>query len=167
MLERDRKLVRDASAFLSGSVIPRFVHDCIQLSVTPMDGEALCAAMHARGINMRYLGQVATLATLRDDLHHIKVGGRCEGVGLVCMVICWCVSPPLQCLCFSEMVLRLAKRRLRKLLQESKSVANLLLLFFTSSLLSPSLPFSPLLSPSLPFSPLLSPLPCSFSGAYF
>jgi protein TIF31 len=71
---RDRKLVQDASTFLLESVVPRFVHDCIQLVVTPMDGEALSAAMHARGINMRYLGRIAALASLRDDLHHIKVG---------------------------------------------------------------------------------------------
>lgn len=75
MLEQDRNLVKDASNFLVESVVPRFVHDCIQLMVTPMDGDALCAAMHARGINMRYLGQVAVLASLRDDLQHIKVSG--------------------------------------------------------------------------------------------
>lgn len=94
-LELDRKIVRDAGNFLVESVVPQFVHDCIQLVVTPMDGEALSLAMHARGINMRYLGQVTTLAARREDLLHI------------------------QRLCLSEMVLRLAKRRLRRLLQET------------------------------------------------
>ena len=73
VLKRDEKLVRDASGFLVETVVPRFVRDCIQLVVTPRDGEGLTAAMHARGINMRYLGQVANLASLREDLSHIKV----------------------------------------------------------------------------------------------
>ena len=73
MLEKDRCLVKDASSFLVESVVPRFIRDCIQLTVTPTDGESLTAAMHTRGINMRYLGQVASLASLRDDLQHLKV----------------------------------------------------------------------------------------------
>lgn len=73
MLKRDRELVKEASIFLVESVILRFIHDCIQRVVTPMDGEALANAMHTRGINLRYLGQVAKLAALRDDLHHIMV----------------------------------------------------------------------------------------------
>ena len=90
MLKQDEQLVEDAGVFLVGSVVPRFVHDCIQLVVTPMDGEGLTSAMHARGINMRYLGQVATLASLRDDLKHLKVafeGGWVGGwVGLAHVV---------------------------------------------------------------------------------
>lgn len=80
MLEQDRKLVKDASGFLTESVVPKFVRDCIQLAVTPTDGEALGVAMHARGINMRYLGQIASLALLREDLHHLKV--------CVCVRVC-------------------------------------------------------------------------------
>lgn len=73
MLKQDQTLVRDAGSFLVESVVPRFVRDCIQLAVTPTDGESLSTSMHARGINMRYLGQVANLATLREDLQHLKV----------------------------------------------------------------------------------------------
>lgn len=65
--------MREASQFLVESVVPRFVRDCIQLVVTPIDGDALTVAMHARGINMRYLGEVATLAALRPDLDHLRV----------------------------------------------------------------------------------------------
>lgn len=108
--------MKDAGVFLVDSVVPRFVHDCIQLVVTPMDGEALTSAMHARGINMRYLGQVATLASLRDDLKHLKVGGA-SAYGGRGLLLC------LQRLCLSEMVGRLAKRRMRRLLQESKCSA--------------------------------------------
>lgn len=72
-MENDLKLVRNAGSFLVESVVPRFVRDCIQLTVTPTDGESLTVAMHAKGINMRYLGQVAILAGLRDDLQHLMV----------------------------------------------------------------------------------------------
>ncbi len=73
VLEKDRALIREASQFLVDSIIPQFVRDCIQLSVTPLDGGALKQAMHARGINMRYLGEVAKLAAKREDLQHLQV----------------------------------------------------------------------------------------------
>lgn len=115
MLAKDRELVKEASGFLVESVIFRFVHDCIQLLVTPMDGEGLAQAMHTRGINMRYLGRIAQLSALREDLHHIFVSFQkveFEGVGeLTCMHV------TRQRLCLSEMTMRLAKRKLRSLLQ--------------------------------------------------
>ena len=77
MLTQDKRLVHDASTFLVESIVPRFVRDCIQLTVTPTEGESLTMAMHARGINMRYLGRIAALAALRDDLHHLRVRHAC------------------------------------------------------------------------------------------
>ena len=74
MLERDRKLLRETAAFLTDVVIPRMVRECVQLTLVPTDGESLKTAMHARGINMRYLGRIATLASSREDLEHLKVG---------------------------------------------------------------------------------------------
>lgn len=74
ILDKDRKLVREASTFLVESIIPQFVRDCVQLSVTPLDGATLQQAMHARGINMRYLGGVAKVAAKREDLQHLEVG---------------------------------------------------------------------------------------------
>jgi protein TIF31 len=95
VLERDRKLLRETVAFLTDVVVPRMVRECVQLSLVPTDGASLKTAMHARGINMRYLGRVATLAGSREDLEHLKR------------------------LSVSEMVVRVAKRRLRRLLQET------------------------------------------------
>ena len=79
VLERDRKLLCEAVTFLTDIVIPRMVRECIQLSLVPTDGESLKVAMHSQGINMRYLGRVAKLASSRDDLDHLKV---CEGYSL-------------------------------------------------------------------------------------
>ena len=90
-LKKDRGLVKDASTFLRESMVPRFVHDCIQLLVTPLDGEGLTLAMHARGINMRYLGQLAKLAVLREDLQHLLVRiGLWRGSVILFVVICYC-----------------------------------------------------------------------------
>ena len=70
---RDRNLVHEAAAFLTESVATRFIRDCIQLTVTPTDGEALKAALHTRGINVRYLGFIAQIAAKREDLRHLMV----------------------------------------------------------------------------------------------
>ena len=69
--------MRKASQYLVNTIVPQFVCNCIQLSATPLDGEALKYIMHAKGINMRYLGEVAKLAAKREDLGHLKV---CVGV---------------------------------------------------------------------------------------
>ena len=105
MLERDRKLLRETAAFLTDVVIPRMVRECVQLTLVPTDGESLKTAMHARGINMRYLGRIATLASSREDLEHLKVGGVVQGseyhfknhncfgcLLLLCMHTCVCAE---------------------------------------------------------------------------
>ncbi|VDO97859.1 unnamed protein product [Heligmosomoides polygyrus] len=57
-LEKQRRLVVEAAEFLVTSQLPEFVSSCVDSSVTPIDGESLCDLMHARGINVRYLGDV-------------------------------------------------------------------------------------------------------------
>jgi protein TIF31 len=69
----------EAAGFLTESVASRFIRECIQLTVTPTDGEALKTALHTRGINVRYLGFIAQIAEKRDDLRHLMVRGRERG----------------------------------------------------------------------------------------
>ena len=95
VLEKDRKLVADCAAFLVGVAIPRMVRDCVQLVATPVDGDSLKQVLHERGINMRYLGKVAEVASPRDDLDHIVR------------------------LCVMEMIVRVARRRYNQMLQET------------------------------------------------
>ena len=52
-------LTRAASLFLRESVIPDLMTDMISSTQVPQDGRALTKTMHARGINMRYLGRFA------------------------------------------------------------------------------------------------------------
>ncbi|KHJ96938.1 hypothetical protein OESDEN_03094 [Oesophagostomum dentatum] len=57
-LDKQRKLVMEAAEFLVTSQLPEFVSSCVEANVTPIDGESLCDLMHARGINVRYLGDI-------------------------------------------------------------------------------------------------------------
>ena len=56
----DKALVAEAGEFLLATVIPAFAGDLAAMYQTAMDGTALTASMHARGINMRYLGCIAS-----------------------------------------------------------------------------------------------------------
>lgn len=70
-LSSDKVLVQDAADFLVETVLIKIVEDFISLSQTPLDGSQLTDIMHNRGINMRYLGKLATLLSMREDLEHV------------------------------------------------------------------------------------------------
>ncbi|KAI3625035.1 hypothetical protein CBS9595_000396 [Malassezia furfur] len=55
------RAVRDAGAYLRDTAIPRFVSDVAAGLVSCADGMALAQQLHARGINLRYLGRIAHL----------------------------------------------------------------------------------------------------------
>lgn len=54
----DQELVKKVSLYLKDTVLPKFVQDLCTLEVSPMDGQTLTEALHAHGINLRYLGTV-------------------------------------------------------------------------------------------------------------
>ncbi|KAJ2776035.1 Intracellular distribution of mitochondria, partial [Coemansia javaensis] len=53
--------VRRMSAFLREVSVPMLARDLAAYTTSPLTGEALTTAMHQRGINMRYLGLLASL----------------------------------------------------------------------------------------------------------
>ncbi|KAI4326198.1 hypothetical protein MLD38_031536 [Melastoma candidum] len=55
----DEENVRKISLYLRDVVLPKFIQDLCTLEVSPMDGQTLTEALHAHGINVRYLGKVA------------------------------------------------------------------------------------------------------------
>ncbi|OQR96226.1 eukaryotic translation initiation factor 3 subunit [Achlya hypogyna] len=57
----DEAVAKDAAAYLQSMVIPAFVADLRRGAMYPADGTALTDMLHACGINMRYLGKVASL----------------------------------------------------------------------------------------------------------
>ncbi|XP_059052836.1 clustered mitochondria protein homolog isoform X2 [Achroia grisella] len=76
-LAKQRHLVKEAAAFLLTTQIPAFVRECVEQASTPMDGAGLAEALHARGINLRYLGRVAAALQPHPSLgylHAIAVG---------------------------------------------------------------------------------------------
>uniref|UniRef100_A0A4W5PZQ6 Clustered mitochondria protein homolog n=1 Tax=Hucho hucho TaxID=62062 RepID=A0A4W5PZQ6_9TELE len=57
-IQKQKQLLKDAGAFLVSCQIPSLVKDCLDHSALPMDGATLTEALHQRGINVRYLGNV-------------------------------------------------------------------------------------------------------------
>lgn len=60
---KDEEDVRSAAAFLRSVIIPEIVRDLKDGEIGfPMDGQSLSRLLHRKGINMRYLGKLASLA---------------------------------------------------------------------------------------------------------
>lgn len=106
--------VRNASKFLRERALPRLVTDVAIGTHTTQDGRSLTRQMHARGINIRYLGHLAHL-TMPSQRHLLnkelldRAGPGVEGFLL-----------PFRRVVIQEMVVRAAKRILRKFLRQSE-----------------------------------------------
>ncbi|GAM19040.1 hypothetical protein SAMD00019534_022150 [Acytostelium subglobosum LB1] len=59
---KDEQELKKAGDFLKEKVIAHLLEDFKMFNATPFDGQTLTQVMHARGINMRYLGLIATQA---------------------------------------------------------------------------------------------------------
>ncbi|XP_029475701.1 clustered mitochondria protein homolog isoform X2 [Rhinatrema bivittatum] len=69
-----RRLLKEAAAFLLSVQIPNFIKECLEHVTVPLDGATLTEALHAHGINVRYLGTVAMILNQSEDgqpLDHI------------------------------------------------------------------------------------------------
>ncbi|XP_064152391.1 clustered mitochondria protein homolog isoform X1 [Anguilla rostrata] len=66
------RILREAAAFVVTKQIPAFVEDCLQFTVCPMDGATLRHALHQRGINLRYLGQVVHVLSQSEQKERLK-----------------------------------------------------------------------------------------------
>ncbi|MFH4976175.1 hypothetical protein AB6A40_002884 [Gnathostoma spinigerum] len=71
-LAKQRKLIAEAAEFLLLQQIPNFVRDCLQHSLTPLDGTSLSEALHSRGINIRYLGKLTKCIQNVKQLSYFK-----------------------------------------------------------------------------------------------
>ncbi|KAL3832912.1 hypothetical protein ACJIZ3_007648 [Penstemon smallii] len=89
----DEQNVREASLYLKDVVLPKFVQDLSTLEVSPMDGQTLTEALHAHGINVRYIGKVA------EGTKHM---------------------PHLWDLCSNEIVVRSAKHIVKDILRDTE-----------------------------------------------
>eukprot|EP01117_Protostelium_nocturnum_P011592 TRINITY_DN4206_c0_g1_i1.p1 TRINITY_DN4206_c0_g1~~TRINITY_DN4206_c0_g1_i1.p1 ORF type:complete len:1296 (-),score=607.29 TRINITY_DN4206_c0_g1_i1:314-4201(-) len=75
-IKSQEELVRCAGNYLITNVIPKFVRDSISMVYIPSDGFALVKQMHRVGINLRYLGMIATLASKNKSVLLHKVALR-------------------------------------------------------------------------------------------
>ncbi|KAJ8379812.1 hypothetical protein SKAU_G00005900 [Synaphobranchus kaupii] len=90
------RLTREAAAFIVTNQIPAFIEECLQFTASPVDGATLRHALHQRGINLRYLGQVTRLLSQSEQKERLKHITR---------------------LVFGEIVMRSARRILKTYLQ--------------------------------------------------
>ncbi|KAF8009776.1 hypothetical protein BT93_J0694 [Corymbia citriodora subsp. variegata] len=89
----DEENVKKVSLYLKEVVLPKFIQDLCSLEVSPMDGQTLTEALHAHGINVRYIGKVA------GGTKHL---------------------PHLWDLCSNEIVVRSAKHLLKDILRDTE-----------------------------------------------
>ncbi|ESQ45291.1 hypothetical protein EUTSA_v10010065mg [Eutrema salsugineum] len=87
----DEENVKKVSSYLLDVVLPKFVEDLCNLEVSPMDGQTLTEALHAHGVNVRYIGRIA------NGVKHL---------------------PHLWDLCLNEITVRSAKHILKDILRE-------------------------------------------------
>jgi protein TIF31 len=71
-IEQDKKDVLDIATYLKDIVVDAFIREAATLEVNPLDGQSLTEAMHEKGINMRYLGMIASEAE-KKKLPHLKL----------------------------------------------------------------------------------------------
>jgi len=67
----DVKLLKEAAEYLVLKQIPLMIQDFQDHSAVPVDGQSLTEAMHAKGVNIRYLGRVAQLLSQQTSLSYL------------------------------------------------------------------------------------------------
>lgn len=96
--EQEEK-IRKLSQYLVDQVVPALFNEIRRESSMPLDGESLTRILHARGMNVRYLGRLADLAAMGEQ------------IGLA--------EPALLELIETEMVARIVRRILDEILRDS------------------------------------------------
>ncbi|XP_053205036.1 clustered mitochondria protein homolog [Panonychus citri] len=71
-LKNQRQLVKDAAEFLLTVQISTFIRDCLENTTAPFDGVTLAEALHARGINIRYLGTICKKLEKYNQLKYLQ-----------------------------------------------------------------------------------------------
>lgn len=70
LIEKDVNLLKEAASFITHVQIPLFIKDLIDLSLFVTDGQTLTETLHARGINIRYLGYLTEQIAKHDTLSY-------------------------------------------------------------------------------------------------
>ncbi|EDV22641.1 uncharacterized protein TRIADDRAFT_28748, partial [Trichoplax adhaerens] len=94
-LGKDKSLAHDAAKFLVESIIPKTVQAVIFNLTSPVDGNSFKDVLHQRGINIRYIGYIASLIANTPELSYVYK------------------------LCLTEMITRIAKRTFKELIRRT------------------------------------------------
>lgn len=70
-LKKQRKLVCDAADYLLTVQLPTFIRECLDHTSAAMDGTTLVESLHGRGINVRYMGKLATMLEAIPQLNYL------------------------------------------------------------------------------------------------
>ncbi len=68
---KEKQVAKDAAHFLVVTQIPSYIRECLDHSISPMDGVTLVESLHARGINVRYLGKIAKMLSSIKQLEYL------------------------------------------------------------------------------------------------
>jgi protein TIF31 len=72
---KDEQCARELATFLYKEALPSFVNEIRTGEALPVDGSSLTELLHARGLNMRYLGRLAELA-LEQEKEDFDLGSE-------------------------------------------------------------------------------------------
>ncbi|KAL6062933.1 Clustered mitochondria protein [Balamuthia mandrillaris] len=72
-IKEEEEKVKNLGKFLLDVIIPKMIEDFVEFKTMPVDGQTLSSIMHRHGVNMRYLGLVASLTK-----NHPFIMGLCE-----------------------------------------------------------------------------------------
>ena len=128
----DEEAIRKASAYLQDMVLPALLRDMTPMArgqalgfgdgttpgIVPIDGEGLTRMLHSRGVNMRYLGRLASLAATTHVAVAMPEGDK-EKTGAVAEAGMTLATayPYIIELLETEMVARVVRRKLDALLR--------------------------------------------------
>ncbi|XP_017323905.1 clustered mitochondria protein homolog [Ictalurus punctatus] len=71
-VELQKRLLREAAAFIVNDQIPAFMDDCLHCNEMPIDGATLRQALHKKGINLRYLGHLISSINQSDHKEQLR-----------------------------------------------------------------------------------------------
>jgi protein TIF31 len=72
-IKADENEVRELGKYLKEDVIRSFIKEVSDLEVNPLDGVSLTNSLHEKGINVRYLGEIATRAKASGVPHLVQL----------------------------------------------------------------------------------------------
>jgi protein TIF31 len=150
------KSVRDASVWLRTVALPEFIFDVVTVGLVFTDGLFLTKLLHRKGINMRYLGMLASMVETDGPTTDFGAETRKEDntFALAAFKVSLCVSLPAITLLTSirsqktlqhEMVSRSSKHILNRLLRDASTYDHpSVIAHFCNCLLGTSLESHPL-----------------------